>query len=81
MELEYPGETAAETEDRVEDFFIKYDAKTRRGVADGTIDYWPFWGMYHWKEHQAEAGRRRESNEVLDFDQNVWYVSDLNRDK
>lgn len=51
MELEYPGKTAAEIEELVQGFFIRYDAKTRRGTADGTIDYWPFWGMWHWEIH------------------------------
>ena len=50
------------------------------GNGQNEIHFWTMWGRYNYFEHLKEAAARRQEHAELNFDQNTWYVSDLNRD-
>lgn len=47
---------------------------------ENELKMWPFWGRWHWKEHHKEFGLRRDEQRQINYDQNTWFVYDLNRD-
>ena len=65
-------------EDQIEQKVTAMFATYAQGQSE--IKYWPMWGRYNWEEHEKERIARKYEHINLNFDENTWFVNDMNRD-